>query len=245
MINIKKTIATAVTAGVMMASLAMPALGAAGYSLFGGATLVPEGLSAPNAVQLVTDVGNSSTADDFSGIDYTIPSGTTFADLDILSTDFKFKSGTCAQGSPRYQINLDNGAGDTGNIFVYFGTDSGGAPCAPSVWQNTGDVLQTGRLLDTSQLDLGTFYDPYDTALLKYGAYQVTGIQVVSDSFSAVGAHTVLIDNTNVDGTVYDYDPNTPSNKEQCKKGGWQNLEDANGQPFRNQGQCVSYFNHQ
>jgi hypothetical protein len=162
-----------------------------------------------------------------------------------LSTDFKFKSGTCAQGSPRYQINLDNGAGDTGNIFVYFGTDSGGAPCVPSVWQNTGDVLETGRLLDTSQLDGGTFYDPYDTALLKYSAYQVTGIQVVSDSFSAAGAHTVLIDNTNIDGTVYNYDPKTPSSKEQCKKGGWQSLEDANGNPFKNQGQCVSYFNHQ
>lgn len=32
--------------------------------------------------------------------------------------------------------------------------------------------------------------------------------------------------------------------KDQCKKGGWQDLTDADGNSFRNQGQCVSYFNH-
>jgi hypothetical protein len=32
-----------------------------------------------------------------------------------------------------------------------------------------------------------------------------------------------------------------PTNKEQCKKGGWQELTDSNGTPFKNQGQCVSF----
>ncbi len=31
---------------------------------------------------------------------------------------------------------------------------------------------------------------------------------------------------------------------QQCKNGGWQTLTDASGQPFRNQGQCSSYFIH-
>src|SRR5580704_16536035 len=31
---------------------------------------------------------------------------------------------------------------------------------------------------------------------------------------------------------------------QQCKDGGWQTLTDASGQPFRNQGQCISYFIH-
>ena len=35
-----------------------------------------------------------------------------------------------------------------------------------------------------------------------------------------------------------------PTAVQQCKDGGWQTLTDASGQPFRNQGQCVSYFIH-
>lgn len=32
-----------------------------------------------------------------------------------------------------------------------------------------------------------------------------------------------------------------PTNKDQCKKGGWRELTDSNGTPFKNQGQCVSF----
>ena len=32
-----------------------------------------------------------------------------------------------------------------------------------------------------------------------------------------------------------------PTTTDQCKKGGWQYLVDANGTPFKNQGDCVSY----
>jgi hypothetical protein len=35
-----------------------------------------------------------------------------------------------------------------------------------------------------------------------------------------------------------------PTAVQQCKDGGWQTLADASGQPFRNQGQCISYFIH-
>jgi len=35
-----------------------------------------------------------------------------------------------------------------------------------------------------------------------------------------------------------------PTNKDQCKNGGYANYVDANNQPFRNQGQCISYVNH-
>jgi len=35
-----------------------------------------------------------------------------------------------------------------------------------------------------------------------------------------------------------------PVTKDDCKNGGWMNLRTANGEPFRNQGQCVSYVNH-
>ena len=35
-----------------------------------------------------------------------------------------------------------------------------------------------------------------------------------------------------------------PTAVQQCKDGGWQTLTDASAQPFRNQGQCISYFIH-
>ena len=34
-----------------------------------------------------------------------------------------------------------------------------------------------------------------------------------------------------------------PTDKDQCKKDGWRSLVDATGQPFKNQGDCVSYVN--
>jgi hypothetical protein len=35
--------------------------------------------------------------------------------------------------------------------------------------------------------------------------------------------------------------PAVPTDKDQCKNGGWQNLADDQGEPFPNQGQCVSF----
>ena len=52
-------------------------------------------------------------------------------------------------------------------------------------------------------------------------------------------------DLVNFNGTTYDFElTNEPANKDACKKGGWQNLTDGDGQPFKNQGECVSYANH-
>ena len=35
-----------------------------------------------------------------------------------------------------------------------------------------------------------------------------------------------------------------PTDKDQCKDGGWQQLHDDQGAGFRNQGQCVAFVNH-
>lgn len=44
-------------------------------------------------------------------------------------------------------------------------------------------------------------------------------------------------------GVAYasEVEPVVPVHKEQCKKGGWVNLVDDQGQPFKNQGQCVAF----
>jgi hypothetical protein len=38
--------------------------------------------------------------------------------------------------------------------------------------------------------------------------------------------------------------PPVPTGKDQCKHGGWQNFVDDQGEPFPNQGQCVSFVVH-
>ena len=56
------------------------------------------------------------------------------------------------------------------------------------------------------------------------------GPGVIGDVFVMTGALTVP--------------PAVPTDKDQCKHGGWQNLGDDQGEPFRNQGQCVSFVEH-
>jgi hypothetical protein len=64
----------------------------------------------------------------------------------------------------------------------------------------------------------------------------VTDIALVVDG----PGQAVQFDNTQVNSTTYTYEP-APT-KSDCKDGGWQNLTDNNGQHFKNQGDCVSYF---
>jgi hypothetical protein len=215
----------------------------AGYSLFGDAQIVPGG-NPGNAVQLRSDASPG-----FGGVDYDVPT-TTFAEFTTLATDYKFEADdTCGGGSPRFQINVVSPSGtDTGNIFVYIGPPPAYTLCPPNVWTNTGDLLEGVNPIDTSQLDGGTFYDPYATALIKYGGYTVTGVQLVVDGawfpLFADGEQTGLFDNTNIDGDIFTYDEGRhATNKDDCKDGGWMDLVRDDGSTFKNQGDCVSYTN--
>lgn len=57
-----------------------------------------------------------------------------------------------------------------------------------------------------------------------------------------VDALTIGINGTD---TTYNFEldeVSEPSLKDDCKDGGWETLEDGDENPFKNQGQCVSYF---
>jgi hypothetical protein len=230
----------AVVGALGMASMAAAFHSPQHYSLFGDASYVSPGNASSRAVHLVSD-----TSPGYGGIDYGVEASTTFASLTTLATDYRLEADDmCVGGSPRFQINIvDPNTGIEKNIFAYFGTDSAGAPCIPGTWANTGDFLETGRLLDTSQLTGGTFYDPYTAALAKYGTWVVTGIQVVDDSAWAAldGEHAVDIDNTAINSTLFTYEVPTATMATQCKNGGWKNYADNQGHTFKNQGDCVSF----
>lgn len=206
------------------------------YTLFGDAQYVSPGNASARAVHIASDP-------DFGGINFPAESGTTFSTLTKLSSDFKIESDdACLGGSPRFQIKVQTPTSGVKNIFGYFGVDSGGVPCVPGVWMNTGDLLETGRLLDTSQLG-GTFYDPYTNALANYGSYPVVSIQIVGDASWAFSDNEQAfdVDNTLINSTLFTYEVPVAMASDQCKKNGWMNYADSEGHSFKNQGDCVSF----
>jgi len=221
----------------MLASLALiqgtTAMAASGYTLFGDATLTS---GHPGAGVQLRSVGTGPNTATFGGIDFNTPTTLTVGTLNELSTDYKFTSNSCGGGSPRFQINV-GGA----NIFVYIGPPPNYTGCPTGTWQSTGNLLSPTSLVDTSQLG-GSQYDTWANAQAKYGLLPVTGIQLVADGgwFFGVGAvQTVVVDNVVINGTTYTFGP--ALTKDSCKNGGWQDFTSSPG-PFKNQGDCVSFF---
>ena len=181
---------------------AMTAAGAAAgagisSSLFGGAT------QESSDVRLVSDLTDTSTANDFSGIQFTLPAGTTFADLKTLSTDFDPIAGGCGGGSPRFSIELAGGK----NVFVYLGPSPNFTGCALNTWQSTGNLIgnnDTGRY-DTSQVQAGTQSNTYSGALSLIGSQQVTKIDLVVDAgwFFSPKVQTVLVRNVQINDQTF------------------------------------------
>ena len=202
-----------------------PVLAAGGYTLFGDATLVHPGDNSQTAVQL------RSIATGFGGIDFDLPAGLTFSQIQNLSTDYQFTAGSCGGGAPRFSVNVDGV-----NAFVYIGQPPNYSDCAENVWANTGNLALPASFVDTSQLPGGTFYDTFAAADLKYGPDAVTGIQLVTDAGWLFGTQTVLVDNVAINDATYTFE-----SAQSCKDGGWRQFTSEPG-PFKNQGDCVSYF---
>ncbi|HEX3057075.1 MAG TPA: hypothetical protein VHP82_13155 [Gaiellaceae bacterium] len=166
-------------------------------SLFGGA------VAEQSDVKLVSDLTDTSTANDFSGISFTLPAGTTFADLTQLSTEFNLTAGGCGGGSPRFTLHLSSGK----NVFVYLGPSPNFTGCALNTWQSSGNLIgnnDTGRY-DTSQVQAGTQSNTYAGALSLIGSQQVTSIDLVVDSgwFFNPQNQTVLVRNVQINGQSF------------------------------------------
>lgn len=206
---------------------AVPALGAGGYTLFGDAMLVHPGHDSPTAVQLRSVFPGGS-----GGIDFAVPAGMTFGQLSNLATDYDFTAASCGGGAPRFQINVDGV-----NAFVYLGPPPNYTGCPQNLWVSTGNLAMPASFVDTSQLPGGTFYDTFAAADLKYGSDVVTGIQLVTDSsWFFQSTQTVLVDNVMINSTTYTFESG-----QSCKDGGWRDFTSSPG-PFKNQGDCVSFF---
>ena len=222
---VKKLVGALVSAGAMVLVGALPTAAAGGFTLFGDATLT-SGHNSPTGVQ-IRSIGTG-----FGGIFFSLPAGTTFANLQSLGTDFMVTQGDCGVGAPRFSINFSSGA----NAFVYIGPPPNFTHCPPG-WNTTGNLLSGGNTIDTSQLG-GAFYDSLAHAYGAYGAMTITGIDLVVDAgaFITGGTQTVVVDNVNINGTVFTFE-----SAASCKDGAWQSFTSTPG-PFKNQGDCISFF---
>ncbi|MEO5857908.1 MAG: hypothetical protein ABIR33_03060 [Pyrinomonadaceae bacterium] len=206
---------------------AVSALAANGYSLFGGAELVSPGYNSPTSAQLA-----STTAEPFSGVDLTVPEGLTVGDLENLSTWYYFEEGTCGGGAPRFTVGTNEG-----NIFIYLGDYPNYTNCPQDIWTNSGNLVEDGDYVDTSQLG-GNFYQTWADAVAAYGDLEITSIQLVNDGSWFAGDVVVKVDNVDVNGMIWTFE-----SKNSCKNGGFgQFLDEEGNQLYKNQGQCVSYY---
>lgn len=221
---------------VFMFALAFAFTASAAPSLFGGATL------SDGSVSLVSNTGDADTANDFSGIAFDVPAGTTVSSLSSLSADYNVTDDDCAGGSPRFQLRLDNTGDDSadGNVFVYMGPTPNFTGCTPDTWTSTGDLLtSTDARFDLSQFG-GPFYGTVAELESLLGSATVLQVSLVADGGWALEdkEQTILVDNVSVNGTTFDFTP-PPANatdKGQCKNDGWKAFTAG----YKNQGQCVS-----
>lgn len=237
--NIKKILIGGAASSLMIGASVLPAFAA--YLLFGDASIVTGG-NPGNAAQIRSD---AAVPPSFGGVRIDVPAGiTTLADLTTLSTDFNVTDDDCGGGSPRFQVRIDYdndgvvSAGDA-NVFVYLGPSPNYIGCTPNTWVLSGNlVTDPNSRWDTSQVG-GTFYDTYATAVTLTAGLDVLRISLVVDSswMFADGEQTILVDNVTINSDLYTFE-----NKESCKKDGWMSLTDDEGNSFKNQGDCVSFF---
>ncbi len=142
--------------------------------------------------------------------------GVTFNNVPSSLSSLSFNySGYCGAGAPRFNVETSN----HGTIFL--GCAYGGGPTGTNV---------TGTATFTSGNTYGGVLFPTDAI--------VTGLEIVQDEQGSVTLSNIM-----VNGQTVSYS-NAPTTKDQCKNGGWKTATDLNGNSFKNQGQCVSYFNH-
>lgn len=197
------------------------------------------------ALQLTTDATNTAKAQYLHAAD-NVP----LSDVNALSYYTKQNSGP-AVADPSYQLAVDlNGSAAGGFTNLVYEPYWNGT-VAPGTWQQW-DVA-SGQFWSSSTFTDGTcsvvngaggppFYTLADLQANCPDAV-VVGYGVNIGTFNP--NYNVETDGFVFNDTTYDFElTNAPTDKDACKGEGWQSLTDANGQAFKNQGQCVSYANH-
>jgi hypothetical protein len=201
-------VATAAAAFVF----APAALAQADFTLGGGAQ------AGVGHVQLVSDVSDTQTTNDWSLIDFAVPAGLTFSGITSLSTDFNVTDDDCGGGSPRFRIGVGGQ-----NVFVHLGPSPSFTGCAQNTWLSSGNLVGTS---DQCRVEIspGTPCTTWAAALAQFGSQAVTAIQLTVDSgwffvppkAQSDQEQTVLVRNVTINGRTF-ITPQQPSKDNPAK----------------------------
>ena len=200
------------------------------------------------ALQLTTDATTAAKAQ------FLHDANTALADVTELS--YYTKQNTSLffpEAAASYQVIVYLNGGTSGFSTLVFEPYQNPAqgPVVPTVWQqwdvDSGLFWSTRTVACSNGTVIGAPGGP--------ATYTLSDIRTMCPNAVVIGfgvnigtfnpGYDVETDLFNFNGTTYDFElTNEPENKDACKKGGWQNLTDGDGHPFKNQGECVSYANH-
>ena len=204
------------------------------------------------SLQLTTDLTTTSKAQ------YLHNTSTPLSSISNLSYWTKQVSAPFPGADPSYQLpSCLNGVVGTstcsGFTTLVFEPYQGGlGPVVPGAWQqwnvSQGLFWSSRTVVCSNGTVVGTPGGPaaYTLAQIKTMCPSAVVVQFGVNIGSNNPGYTVRTDLVNFNGTTYNFEvANTPTNKDQCKNGGYAQYTDASGKPFTNQGQCVSFVKHQ
>jgi hypothetical protein len=212
----------------------------------GGAVNFINDATAPaggGALQLTTNNLNSAKAQ------YMHAAGIPLSAVTELSYYTKQNSASYFGGDASYQLPI-LGNGTSGFTTLVYEPYQGGSviPVIPGIWQRWdvyGGLFWSSKDVICSNGTLSAGYGGapfYSLAEVKAKCPAAVVVAYGVDIGSYNPSYNVETDLFNFNGTTYNFElTNKPSSKDECKKDGWMNLTDQNGQPFKNQGQCVSW----
>lgn len=169
-----------------------------------------------------------------------------------LSYATKQNSASFVSGDASYQLPVCLG-GVVGSTCVGFTTlvyePYQNGVVTPGVWQNWD--VDSGQFWSSQSYTNGTCSVTAGGGGVPF--YTLAGLQATCPSAVAVGfgvnigsnnpSYDVETDLVSFNSTSYNFEPYVVvTDKDQCKNDGWKTLKDANGNGFKNQGQCVSYI---
>ena len=203
--------------GFAFAVFALVSLGLFVSTASAAGTLLFGATAGPDHVILVSDLSDVPTTNDFSAIKFDDETGNLVSSITSLGTDYNVTDDDCGGGAPRFQIAVDmDGNATTSpadkNIFIYIGPHPNFTGCTPNTWVSTGNLIASpDPRFDTSQIG-GTFYDTWANVLALVGNKGILSISIAVDAGWMFGdsEQTVLIDNTDINGMFYDYNPPPP-----------------------------------
>jgi hypothetical protein len=165
-----------------------------------------------------------------NGLDYwTFQPGPTLAIA--LQFDIRYRSTDTAYGGRLVFEPYQNGAVTVGSGWRHWDASSG-------LWwaSKTSPAGSNGLCPQSNPCPLSTILSAYPNATLSQNLVLKAG----SGWTGFTGNADALTVSTTGGSTTYDFEPDVgpPTNKDQCKNGGWQSFTTPT---FKNQGDCVSY----